>query len=259
MAIQSASATLTVLATMLPITGFIPYADGTIDPRSGTVKAQGRSTWGSLLGTGWGQFTNYIQTYQLLRWTAPRVDLGAVQYFTLNIEAQFVGTLSYLIHVSDTGLFQGEEQEYYIQDGDVNVPGFYGRYCYVTAVLNGTELEQILITADTSVRTYEIVNVNSSTLSGSITARQIPLPTPVSQIKDIHIQVRSAAVYPVNLYVSDTATSEVLIPVIKSKSNTAPTFALYGIDNDARNGTVDITVKALPRQAMFNGSLVVLA
>lgn len=259
MAIQSASAALTSTSQMIPITGFIPYSDGVIDPISNTVKALGVSTWGSLAGTGWGQFTNYIQTFTLLRWTAPRVDLGAVQYFTLNIEAQFVGTLSYLIHVSETGLFQGEEREYYIQDGDLDVPGFYGRYCYVTAVLNGTELEQILITADTSSRTYQIVDVVSSTLAGTITNRIIPLPTPVSQIKDIHIEVRAATTYPVNLYVSDTPTSQVLIPVVTSKSNTQPAFALFGIDNDARNGTVDITITALPRQAMFNGSLVVLA
>ena len=259
MAIQSASATLASTFLMIPITGFIPYSDGVLDPQSGTVKAQGRSTWASLAGTGWAQFTNYIQNFQLLRWTAPRVDLGAVQYFTLNIEAEFQGTLSYLIHVSDTGLFQGEQTEYYVQDGDLDVPGFYGRYCYVTAILAGVELERITITADTTVRTYEIVNVNSSTLSGTITNRIIPLPQPVSQIKDIHIQVKSATVYPVNLYVSDTPTSEILIPVVKSKSNTQPSFALYGIDNDARNGTVDITVKALPRQAMFNGNLVVLA
>jgi hypothetical protein len=61
----------------------------------------------------------------------------------------------------------------------------------------------------------------------------------------------------VNLYVSDTATSQVLIPVVKSKGAT-PTFALYGIDNDARDGVVDISIKALPRQALIGGSLYVL-
>jgi hypothetical protein len=58
--------------------------------------------------------------------------------------------------------------------------------------------------------------------------------------------------------VSDTANSEILIPVVKSKSSSAPSFALYGIDNDPRDGVVDITITALPRQAMFGGNLVVL-
>ena len=64
--------------------------------------------------------------------------------------------------------------------------------------------------------------------------------------------------YAVNLYVSDTPTSKILIPVINSKSSSNPSFALYGIDNDPRDGIVDIKITALPRQAMFNGNLVVL-
>lgn len=258
MPIKTADAALTTAFNMVPITGFIPYSQGIIDAESGTVKALGQSSWSSLSGSNWSTFTNYIQTYDKLRWTAPRIDLGASQYFTLNIEAEFTGTLDYLIHVSETGLFQGEETEYYIEDGNYSVPGFYGRYIYVTAVLTGTELQKILITANTDVKEYRIVNVDSSTLSGSISNRVIALPTPVSIIKDIHIQPKAATTYNVNLYVSDTATSEVLIPVVKSKSSSSPSFALYGIDNDPRNGIVDITITALPRQAMFGGNLVVL-
>ena len=258
MPIQSAQAAFTVTASMLPITGFIPYTDGTLDSESSTIKAQGRSSWKSLTGTDWNQFTNYIQNFDILRWTAPRIDLGAVQYFTLNIEAEFSGSLDYLIHVSDTGVFGGEETEYYLKDGNYNIPGFYGRYVYVTAVLQGSELIKILITANTTVKEYIIPNVVTSTLSGTNTNRIIALPTPVSLIKDIHIQPKNASSYAVNLYVSDTATSEILIPVVKSKSSSAPSFALYGIDNDPRDGVVDITVTALPRQAMFGGNLVVL-
>jgi hypothetical protein len=80
----------------------------------------------------------------------------------------------------------------------------------------------------------------------------------VSLIKDIVIQPKAAVSYPVNLYVSDTATSVVVIPVVTSKSPTAPTFALYGIDNDPRDSIVDITVTALPRQVFLAGNLVVL-
>ena len=112
------------------------------------------------------------------------------------------------------------------------------------------------VTANTTVVEILIPNVDSSTLSGTNTNRVISLPAPVSLIKDIHIQVKAATSYPVNLYVSDTATSEILIPVVKSK--TTPSFALYGIDNDPRDGVVDITVKALPRQVMYGGNLVVL-
>lgn len=258
MATKSASATLTSTFDILPITGFVPYTQGQLDPASGTIKATGRSTWASLSGTTWADWKNYIQTYNEIRWTAPLLDVGKVQYFTLNIEAEFLGSLSYIVYVSETGAFGGEETQTVIEDGDYSVPAFYGRYVYVTGILKGTELKKMRVSADPSVREYIIPNVNSSTLSGTNTNRVIELPVEVSAIKDIHIQVKAATSYAVNLYVSDTATSEILIPVVKSKSKTTPSFALYGIDNDPRDGVVDITVKALPRQVMYAGNLVVL-
>lgn len=258
MAIQSASATLSATFDILPITGFVPYAQGLLDEQTGTIKATGASTWSALSGSTWASWSNYIQTFNEIRWTAPQIDLGAVQYFALNIQADFTGSLHYIVYVSETGAFGGEETQTVIEDGNYSVPGFYGRYIYVTAILNGTELKRLTITADTTVREYVIPNVDSSTLSGTNTNRVIALPTQVSLIKDIHIQVKAATSYAVNLYVSDTATSEILIPVVKSKSGSSPSFALYGIDNDPRDGLVDITVKALPRQVMFGGNLVVL-
>lgn len=259
MATVTGTAALTAQFECIPLTGFVPLADGFLDPVSGTIKAQGQSTWAALSGSTWGTFTNYIQTFQDIRWTAPVVDLGSVQYFTLNISAEFLGSLKYLIYVSETGLFQGEEQEYCIEDGNYNVPGFYGRYIYVTAIVKGTELISMTIEANSNTVEYVLPNIDSSTLSGTNTNRIVPLPTEVSLIKDMHIQVKAATSYPVNLYVSDTPNSQVLIPVVKSKAGSSPSFALYGIDNDPRDGIVDITVKALPRQAMFGGNLVVLA
>lgn len=259
MAIENASATLSTSTTQVCITGFINYNQGYIDSVSGTVKATGSSTWSNLSGASWNDYTNYLQTFDEIRWTAPQLDLGRVQYFALNIESEFKGSISYIIHVSETGVFAGEETETYVKEGDTNVPGFYGRFVYVTARVTGTELSRMTVTADTTTREYEITDVDTSTLSGSASNRVIALPTAVSLIKDIHIQPKAATSYAVNLYVSDTATSEVLIPVVKSKSRTTPSFALYGIDNDARNGIVDITITALPRQVMYGGNLVVLA
>jgi hypothetical protein len=73
------------------------------------------------------------------------------------------------------------------------------------------------------------------------------------------IEPKAPTPYAVNLYVSDTPTSEVLIPVVKSKAAAAPSFVLYGIDNDPRDGVVDITLTTLPRQAMISGNMVVVA
>jgi hypothetical protein len=258
MTIQNAQASLTSEFIQVTITGFVYYEDGEIDTQSGFVKATGSATWSSLSGLSWNNYSNYLQTFNTIKWTAPLLDLGAVQYFTLNIDVDYDGDISYLIHVSEVGNFSGEEKEYYVKNGDTDVPGFYGRFVYVTAIVTGKELRDMTVTADSTVREYIIPNVDSSTLSGTNTNRIIALPTPVSLIKDIHIQPKAATSYAVNLYVSDTATSEILIPVVKSKSGTTPSFALYGIDNDPRDGIVDITVSALPRQVMFGGNLVVL-
>jgi hypothetical protein len=90
------------------------------------------------------------------------------------------------------------------------------------------------------------------------------------------ITPRAASPYAVDLYVSNTATSVLLTPIVISKtaggqyittdyiesgyftSSFGASFALYGIDNDARDGVVDITIKAMPRQVMSGGNLLVI-
>lgn len=252
-----ATGALTSAFTMIPITGFIYYQEGQLDSQTGTIKATGRSRWSTL--TSWNAFNNYITTLDPIKWTAPVLDIGKVDSFNIAVEADFDGSLSYLVHVSETGLFNGEETEYYIAEGDTNISAFYGRYVYITAICTGAEFRRMSVSTDTSKSTFKIVDVDTSTLAGTITARQIPLSVSVSKIYDLNIEPHAATSYAVNLYVSDTATSKVLIPVIVSKSATAPSFALYGIDNDARNGVVDLTITALPRMIMTGGNIIVVA
>lgn len=258
MALKTADAGLSFTATAVAITGFINYQQGTLDLSTGTIKAKGSGSWLATQGSSWNTFTNFINQFEPIRWTAPRLDLGAVQYFTLNIAAEYTGDLYYLIYVSETGEFAGEETETKVENGNNSISAFYGRYAYVTAVITGTELSRLTVTANTETIEYLIPNVDTSTLSGTNTARVIPLPTPVSAIKDIQIQPKAANNYAVNLYVSDTATSKVLIPVVVSKTSASPTFALYGIDNDPRDGVVDIQITAMRQMAMYQGNLVVL-
>lgn len=256
MTIQSATASLTSQFTFLPKTGFIYYQDGQLDS-DGSIKALGSSRWSSL--TTWAGFNNYITTREIIRWTAPVIDIGSIDYFNLEITAVFDGSISYIVHVSDTGVFGGEETEYAIADGDLNVAAFYGRFAYVTAVVNGSSLSRLTVSTNTNKSTIKIANVDTSTLSGTVTNRILNLPVSVSAIYDINIECKAATTYAVNLYVSDTPNSEVLIPVVKSKSAAAPAIALYGIDNDPRDGIVDITVTALPRMVVTGGNILVLA
>jgi len=258
MAIKNADAALVFTATAVAITGFINYQTGTIDPVTGTVKANGSNSWLNLQGSAWSTLTKYQSIFEPIKWTAPLLDLGAVQYFTLRIQSVFTGNIYYDIYVSETGIFQGEEQTYRIQEGNLNISAFYGQYCYVTATITGQEFGSINITANTETRELLLPNIDSSTLSGPNTARQIPLTAGVSTIKDIQIQVKTPTAYAVDLYVSSTATSQVIIPMVVSKNSTTPTFALYGIDNQPRDAVVDIQITALRRMIMVEGNILVV-
>lgn len=244
--------------SLIPITGFVPFEQGILDPISGTIKAIGSGRWGSLSGTTWARFTSYVNTFQPIKWSSSRIDTGEIDYFNLEISAEFNGTLFYRVYVSEIGDFQGEETEYLIQNGNANVSAFYGRYVHVTAECTGTELSKMLITTDKEIVEFSFKDVNTSTLGGSVSERILTLANPVSIITEMAIHPKAATVYAVNLYVSNTPTSQVLIPVVKSKTGTTPSFVLYGIDNDPRDGVVDITIKALPRQVMASGNLLVI-
>ena len=258
MALQNATANLQAEFTIFPQTGFIEYRQGQIDPATGYIKPLNDSRWGALSGNTWGNWTNFNSNPLPIIWSTDVVDLGEVRYFTLSIQAEFDGSINYSLYVSDTGAFAGEETEHVLEEGNQNIPAFYGRYFRLTARCPGKEIRRISMEASNAEVEVFLQDVNTATLAGTASNRVLTLPRTVSAIKEMAVHVKAATPYAVNLYVSDTATSEVLIPVVKSKSGSSPSFALYGIDNDPRDGVVDISIKGLPRQALIGGSLYVL-
>jgi len=253
---QSAQASLSSAFTIVPITGFINYSNGIIDIVTGAIKAQGRSRWGNI--KKWSSFINYITERDPIKWTAPVLDLGSVDYFNLEVTTEFDGTLKFFVHVSETGEFAGEESEYLIEDGTSTINSFYGRFVYVTAIVQGTTLSRMSIQSSREFDTIKLTNVNTATLSGTNTARVLSLPRTVSGIYDMDIQVKAMTPYAVDMYVSNTPTSKVGIPVVVSKSATSPTIAVYGIDNQPRDATVDVTLTVLNRMVMNSGRIVVI-
>ena len=276
MATKTGEAALTSRFTVVPITGFIPFEQGILDPVSGTIKAIGRGRWGSLSGSTWTRFSSYVNTFEPIKWSSNRIDTGEIAYFNLAISAEFDGNLFYRVYVSETGDFQGEESEYLIQNGDNQIAAFYGRYIHVTAECSGVELRQMQITTDKETVEFTYRDLNTSTLSGNSALRILNLENPISLITEMVITPRAASPYAVDLYVSNTATSVLLTPIVISKtaggtymaagyyvddyfeSSFGASFALYGIDNQARDGIVDISLKGLPRQVMAAGNLLVI-
>jgi len=271
-----ATAAVSSAFTFIPVTGFIPYSQGILDPLSNTIKAQGQARWGSLLGSKWSTFNSYVNTFLPIRWTSSLIDTGEVAYFNIAISSEFEGGVFYRIYVSETGAFAGEETEYLIQDGDSNIAAFYGRFLYVTAECSGLELSKMQITTDKEVVEFTYRDLNTANLSGSSSLRTLNLDNPISLITEMVITPRAPTAYAVDLYVSNTATSTLLIPIVVSKAaggvyiatdyiatdyfaaSFGASFALYGIDNQPRDGIVDISLKGLPRQVMAGGNLLVI-
>lgn len=267
-----ATAALVVNTTITPRTAFVYQQQGILDVSSGTVKAQGDTRWNAY--TTWSSFTDFRGQPLPIIWTAPVIDVGDVKYFTLTTEADFDGTCSYEVYTSETGLFRGEETELDISDGDFDIPAFYGRYVYVTAYVSGAELRTLNITTSSESRAVTLRDIDTATLGGSSSARIVALPRPVSRVLSIDIQPQAPAPYAVDLYVSSTATSTVLTAMVINKADAepyftvdyllddyliageSPSFCLFGIDNQPRDGVVDIQLDVLPRQLMTSGNII---
>jgi hypothetical protein len=270
-----ATADLSAVFTMIPLTAFQIINQGILDTVSGTIKAEGVSRWNNY--SSWSNFGDYRGALAEIIWTAPLIDVGELKYFTISTDAEFDGTMSYEIYTSTTGVFQGEETKTTVVEGNFDITAFYGRYVYVTARVSGSELRNLNITTSSQTSTQTLRDVDTSTLGGTISARAIPLARPVSRVMNIVISPKTTTAYAVDLYVSNTATSEVLIPMVVSKADaepyfvtdyiatdyfvegSTPSFVLYGLDNQARNGIVDINLEVLPRQIMTGGNIVTIA
>jgi hypothetical protein len=253
----TAEAQLAAAFNIEAVTGFRFYQDGILDDQTGTIKALGSSRWSDL--TNWRAYKDWISIRRPIKWTAPLLDIGSVRYFTINVNTEFQGTPSHFdIAVSETGEFAGEETLYKILEGNTNVSAFYGRYVYVSFTVNGTELSRMTVSTSTQTSEITFTNINTSTLSGTAAARQLPITNPISQVVSMDIRVVATTAYNMDVYVTDAPTSTALVPVVVSKSGTTPTFRLVGLDNQARNGIVDISIQALPRQAVVGGNLLVI-
>ena len=253
-------AALTTSTQLICITGFAIERQSQIDPDFGSVRALPRPrTWLSLAGTTWATFTKYGGQNLPIIWTSDIIDLGEVRDFCLEITTATDGQITkYQIAVSDSQAFAGEESLVEIQDGNSNVASFRGQYVRVKTYCSGSQMTSQDIQAQFTPVTRKLYDINTSTLTGTAANRVLTIDPPLGNILRMDISVKAATSYAVNLYVSDTANSEVLIPVVKSKSAAAPSFALYGIDNDARNGVVDIEITAMPRQMMAGNNLYVI-
>jgi len=240
----------------------IPVTTGYLDPETNEYMPEDQGTWADIAALTWADWEAWtVNPADFMWWVSNPINFDAVQDFNLKIVAEANGIIDYYIYTSTTGEFDGEEVETEILNGAQDVAGFTGRSVIVAAKVNKTvginKLTGINITATTLPISENLVDVNTSTLSGTVTARQLVLSRNYSKISDISVSCREITAYNLDLYVSNYATSTTLIPRVVSKSRTAPTIALLGIDGSNKDGIVDVVISGLPQQYMRVNNLLI--
>lgn len=242
----------------------IPAINGNYNFNTGKIYPDSTGTWGGLSSTTWDSWNAWAyETPDDLVWWMPDIDLGRIpKNFTLDIETVAEGTVSYKIYTSLTGDYLGEETETVVSPGDTDVPSFYGRFVFVVVIVSrvGSTMPVLLNTNiqvnDSNVLEFKLPNTDTSTLDGTSSSRSFRVNKPISAVTDLVIVPHeTASPYNLDVYVTNTPTSTYLIPKVISKDPSAITFALIGVDNHARDGVVDITVRALPKQYMSGNNL----
>lgn len=240
------------------MTTLVPAQQARLEDNIGIVVPLDQGTWASW--TAWDDQTAWISApLDELVWLIDRIDLERETYFNLNIETKAIGRVSYKVYTSTTGAFLGEETETVIAYNATNIAAFYGRYFMIAVIVLNNDNLQILqnveVSANTNTFAISRSGVNTNTFSGTTAARVIPLSRNVSHIWSISVQPQATA-YNQDVYVTDYVAATTLIPTVVSKSRSAPSIKLVGLDNVPRDAVIDYEVIVMPEQRMDAGNLV---
>lgn len=241
--------------------------NGLYDPQNDVINSNAilYYTWADTPGT-WDSWTHWYVNAGVVNtplvWRSQRYDNGIPISFALQIELITNGVATYQISTSNTGLFTGEETTVSIAQDDTNIAGFNARYYYITISITANSSSIPSITAVQITRSVDTVseyfsNLDTSTLGGTITARPLPIVKNYSIITNIDVSAKQVTSYALDVYVSNYANSTTVIPRVVSKTRTAPTIALLGIDGSTKDGTVDVVVTGLSEQYMNGNNLLI--
>jgi hypothetical protein len=266
----------------------ITTSTGLLDLSLGYVVPQNNGTWAATSGTSWDSFTSWTAVpISPLVWVSNPVDAGSLNYWNVKLEATFYGDLSkYEIYISTTGAFAGEETTYTVNNGDTNIPAFYGQYFRVAAFVYNTggdlALLNLSITASNNKLDLTFSDVATSSLP---TWTSIDTTATVAQARVLDLGRKVSSVASVTItpnYVTTGSSGysipgdnfqyfeqfdygQVTIPSIVRKrivttstsvaSGCGTAFILQNQNGDLVNGTVDVRVQAYPEQYMSGGQL----
>ena len=217
----------------------------------------------SSTGVRWDSYKTWAGTpASYLIYSTPIIDVGSVGYFNLEIDADITGNVRYEIRSSTTGTFDGTETLTNVYLATDNISAFYGRYVVVTAnvAYNGS-LQTI---SGLSARNYTtpfsiyLNSINTSSLTGTNTSRQLALGRVVSQVVNLqltpHLTTSFNGYVAVGYATSDYFTPETGViggfPQIIDKTGGSANIAVVDNSGSYVDSYVDILATVLPEQYM---------
>jgi hypothetical protein len=179
------------------------------------------------------------------------VDLGEPKQFCLTINTQTNGIVDYYVYTSDTGAFDGEEIETVILAEDAGIAAFTTQFYQVGVSVERLADPQQITGIEVRVvqgrNKFSIDNIDTADINdGSSEGYLLPLGRPVGTITNVQITPQAVTPFQLDVYVTDDATSTVVIPHVTSKTSDSVSFALYGLDNKPRDAIVDVLIEYLP-------------
>ena len=250
----------------------IPSFNGILDFNLGKIITTNSSAWEDL-GAGDSAGENLIQTWSdwtswtpspvsPLTWVTDTVDLEETNWFNITWTIQCEGVPTFTVYTSTTGDFAGEETSTTVNVGDTDIGAFYGRYAVifisVAQEVGGGAPEISSFEWVSSGNRFEIIqyDVDSTTLSGSSSARQIALPRTVSKVLAMNITAHTS------LYVTEDYVQADYIqnaapgfPAIVSKTRSAPEVTFVDTNGTRTDAIFDISLSVMPEQYMDGNDL----
>jgi len=239
--------------------------NGVYDPNTNRVYASTTDEWDDF--TSWDDWSVWAQTpAEMLYVTVTSgpmfVNLGAVKTFNVLTNIQTNGLVHYYFYVNQTSeVIVGDNPSYtttHVEPGDTAIASLTGQF---VAIQVGIEFDptkgiQYLdgISFDfttTGNKSLSYSNVDSSTLSGTVSDRLFTTTETLSGIDEVQITSQGTTTpYNVDLYVSKNQTSSYTFPDVISKSNSGVHLKFIGIDGEPRDSVFDITLSAMPEWYM---------
>ena len=208
----------------------------------------------------WDTWTTWIkqpQTYMV--YNTELVDTGLLDPYNLTIDSTIEGNVTYIVRTSADGEFSGNETVTTITPGITDVPAFEGRYYVVTANVQTESTLAAIKEMTISVKQEPILiqkgNIDSSTLTGTSSSRQLDIGRNVSYIYALQMTPYfyvGGTGYFTSGYVATGYTEETLVtgafPQIVDKSNGGANIAIIDNEGNYIDSRFDATVSALPEQ-----------